>query len=541
MTTPQAQPSDQGKTLSSPIDATLQAALQACVDHAEDLLASARLVAESGRPNIAWHLATLTLEEIGRRELLVVRKLASSRPIPPAWPDKHLTNHVQKLFWAFFGADFLTAPLTPKHFEEIRELASTIHRARLAALYVDVDDDGLRIPSETIDPKDAQMLIGMAAARLDMAKTQTHRTDASEDDIDLTEWFMRVVEDPIWRKVIFSSASMTKLGELLDGRKWIVWVKEQYDAAAAVAMTAATNELARVVPAQRTQDKWSMVLRILTASHQIPPKVLSLWNKNIPHIKLSMPDAKKKHEMQVDLRLGDDVPLQGVYWWGDVNTRQFIVALNIATRGFWWYHIYKHPERYYESLTDLDSGASLNAEYQQYALPFSGDVVLHESHLQHTSMCMSVLGQLTQQQKTAAFDAYISGLNFLSLNDVMVRLDADAFYAFCASLRGMMQLAADDRTLQAALPELLAESYPTSSPQDRDAFVAVACLPEDRRGRDPRIKTVDIVAAKGLCDRYFLSRIGPMFPAVWGTATVRGEVGSADREATAREPAGPEV
>jgi AbiV family abortive infection protein len=531
------QPSDKGTTPASPIDATLQAALQVCVDHAEDLLASARLVADGGSPNIAWHLAALALEEIGRRELLVVRKLASARPIPPAWPDKHLTNHEQKLFWALFGADFLSTPLTVEQFRETRELATTIHRARLAGLYVDVDDDGLRIPAEAIDPKDVRNLIGLVTARLEIAKKQTFRTDAREEDIELTDWFMRVVEDPAWRKFIFSGGSMTKRGELGGGREWIVWVKQQYDAAAATAMTAAQNELVRVVPAQRTHDKWSMVLRVVTASHQIPPKVLNLWNKNVPHIKLEMRDPKKKHDLQVELRLGDDVPLQGVYWWGDVNARQFIVALNIATGGFWWYHINKHPERYYESLTDLDSGAALNAQYQQHALPFAGDAVLRESHLQYTSMSMSVLTRLTQQQKTASLDAYISGLNFLSLNDVMVRFDADAFYAFCASLQGMMQVAADERTLLAALPELLADTFPTSSPRDREAFIALATLPDDQRGRDPRIKTVDIFAAKSLCDRYFLSRIGPMFPVAWctGGAPVGGPIDDSEPEPTASQ------
>ena len=68
------------------------AAMQACVDHAHALLESARAVQAAGHPNIAYHLAALTLEELGRRELIVVQKASVTRPVPPAWIHKHIEN-----------------------------------------------------------------------------------------------------------------------------------------------------------------------------------------------------------------------------------------------------------------------------------------------------------------------------------------------------------------------------------------------------------------------------------------------------------------
>jgi len=57
-------------------DEKIVAAMAACVTHARDLLSSARAVQAAGRSNIAYHLAALALEELGRRELLGVQSVA---------------------------------------------------------------------------------------------------------------------------------------------------------------------------------------------------------------------------------------------------------------------------------------------------------------------------------------------------------------------------------------------------------------------------------------------------------------------------------
>jgi AbiV family abortive infection protein len=91
--------------------------MRACVDHARDLLDVAKVAQATGKPHIAYHLATLALEELGRRELIAVESISTQRPVPPAWPAKHTQDHVQKLFWAFFGANFLGRQLTKEALE----------------------------------------------------------------------------------------------------------------------------------------------------------------------------------------------------------------------------------------------------------------------------------------------------------------------------------------------------------------------------------------------------------------------------------------
>jgi AbiV family abortive infection protein len=147
-----------------PVDKKKVAAMQACVDHARALLDSARAVREKGHHNIAYHLGTLVLEEIGRRELIAVQSLAASQPLPPAWPERHRQDHIKKLFWCFFGGSFVHEEVSGKRLEEFSALAETIHATRLAGLYVDSDADTLGIPQQAITPEECDRLIDLATA-----------------------------------------------------------------------------------------------------------------------------------------------------------------------------------------------------------------------------------------------------------------------------------------------------------------------------------------------------------------------------------------
>src|SRR5882724_8649834 len=117
---------------------TIQA-MEACVAHARDLVASARAVQASGQLNIAYHLAALALEELGRRELIRLRNVTAQKAVPPSWPEKHTQDHVKKLFWCFFGGGFLDDRLGKEGFEEATDLAERVHANRIAGLYVDAN------------------------------------------------------------------------------------------------------------------------------------------------------------------------------------------------------------------------------------------------------------------------------------------------------------------------------------------------------------------------------------------------------------------
>ena len=96
---------------------------KACLDHAEDLIAAARTVFDIKKHNIAYHLATLALEEIGKAGLLFISLQAGSFDRDPAWARKNSRDHVKKLFFAFFGASFGNRVLDKKEFESFQGLA----------------------------------------------------------------------------------------------------------------------------------------------------------------------------------------------------------------------------------------------------------------------------------------------------------------------------------------------------------------------------------------------------------------------------------
>lgn len=130
-------------------DKLLIARLEACTQHAKALLTSALAVLASGQHHIAYHLGVLALEEIGKRELIGVESMSEDRAdaVPPAWPKKHQLDHQQKLFWCFFGGSMFRFDITKEQFEGARDLSRSMHMKRLAALYVDVSEDGVSVPS----------------------------------------------------------------------------------------------------------------------------------------------------------------------------------------------------------------------------------------------------------------------------------------------------------------------------------------------------------------------------------------------------------
>lgn len=59
------------KTIPEEISPEVHAVMEACISHAEDLLNSTEKLLQDN-PNIAYHLASLSLEEIGKATLVLI-------------------------------------------------------------------------------------------------------------------------------------------------------------------------------------------------------------------------------------------------------------------------------------------------------------------------------------------------------------------------------------------------------------------------------------------------------------------------------------
>jgi AbiV family abortive infection protein len=113
-------------------DSELIDALSACVAHARDLLEAAKTVQSTGRSNIAYHLATLALEEMGKRELYGIQAAATAVGEPPKWQIRATDDHKTKLFWCFYGFGQIPDIVDQRQFFEMRATAADIHANRIA-------------------------------------------------------------------------------------------------------------------------------------------------------------------------------------------------------------------------------------------------------------------------------------------------------------------------------------------------------------------------------------------------------------------------
>lgn len=489
------------------------AAQAACVDHARDLLTAAIAVQQAGKPNIAYHLAALALEECGRRELIGMQSVSTMATTPPTWFDKHSQDHVKKLFWCFFGSMFLGEKITKQRVEEMRSLAQNIHFTRLAGLYVSVNEDGLGIPRDAIGKEEAQATIDFAAAHVDLMASAKVRENIAPEEVELQRWFMGTIDDPEKRKLMMGNKSLDKLAELKgDAQAWGRWLKSQFDNNEAEMQALMQAEIDRgkalTLPAPKAKDKWKLRVRLYTSSHSIRQKELNAWNDHSDWIKLTM---AAKDQLYVDFILGDNVPLQGLWYYGWGLARHFAVALNIGTLGHWWWHMPKDVSRYYERLDDLESKVEVKADRTPILkVNWGNNRVLTAQDIMRVGMCFAMipppLGRSQRQQ--GIYDYYIGGVTFLSLNDIHWQCEGQAFGNFYESLKAAMSLYGEwDGTTPFAerFFKHISDRFPNAEDSDRQKSLAEAYDKGAFEGVTVNLQDVAIV--KTICDHYVQTKL----------------------------------
>ncbi len=494
------------------VSETQIAAMDACVVHARALVQSARAVQASSHPNIAYHLAALALEEIGRRALIGVQSIADQELVPPAWPKKHEQDHIKKLFWCFFGGGFFSEAITAEGLKEMSDLAKTIHETRLGGLYVDSNEDRLSIPGDAISADQAETLLKLAEARLGMAESETVRAEVPAEELEMRSWFLRAADDPEKRKQIFSGKSLAKLAELKDTKAWAQWLKDLYDKARAESKEAVQRELerSRNLPDASTKDKWKVRIRIISASHSIRPRTLSAFNAVSNWIKLSAVNGKK-NELLIDFILGDNLPVEALWYFAWGLARQFVVALNIGSMGFFWWRMPEQISRYYESIQDLETGGMLALERTpSLRIDWGENRVLTDQDIARVAACFSTLAGPEDSVARRALDLYIGGLTFLSLNDVHWQCELQSFGNFLQSLKAMMEQHGDlkeGEPFEPAFVRFLDSLFPDI--EEKQRFVELCHAFEANDLTNVKITLKEVSFIKLFCDAYYLRKMKP--------------------------------
>lgn len=488
------------------------AAQQACIDHARDLLSAASEVSVQGYPHIAYHLAALALEELGRRELIGVQAVAQRhRDVAPAWPFKQSESHVHKLFWAFFGGGFGFQQITKESLEQMRGFAEHIHSKRLGGLYVNVGPAGVGVPAKNIDSNETRSLIDLARARLEMAAAEKPRESIPPEELEAQSWFLRTAEDQERRRTIFSKKSMEKLAELKNARDWVNWLRGEFAKAEDEGRAALQEELSRKRPGKRSQKKkWKIRIRISSDSHSIRPKALNKWNDIVDWIKLT-PVPEKKNQLLVDFILLDSIPIQGLWYFGWGLARHFVTALNIGTMGFFWWKLPQQISRYYEFLEDLEKKARLVIERSPILkVDWGANRVLTETDLVTVSEVFAALPPPHRRRDHGPYNYYIGGLTFLAINDIHWQCEVNAFGNFLKSLQEMM-ISRGQWTRRASFAEPFRNFLDAMWPELDEGHKYVDLIQRFPRGNTHKlgITLKEASLMKLFCDAYFLKEIRP--------------------------------
>lgn len=421
-----------------------------CLNHARDLIASAErvLAKDNAYPNIAYHLATLAMEEIGKAGMLCARGVVSVVQ-DTNWIDKRLDDHVWKLMWAVWSPTLLDGKIDPKSFNDALQFAESTHDRRMAGLYVDYEHGATVAPRQAVQVDHATLLLNLAKSRLNLEETCDAPTlDESAEEL---EWYLTIVSDELGRKRLFSQPFIQKHEEFGGNtRAWVHWAREEFRKVAEAEKEHLKRELSRQAskPGQG-KPKWLIKIRVQTPSHSIRQKTLNFWNDRIDAVKLRTAGPRNQ-DLLLEMTISDHIKLEQLFDFGLALSKMYLAMLNIGTGGFFWYELSGQAEVYYESVQDLEtpsmnvfigrlSGLSKEWSEERTDSRKRQRVALEEAHLNNAIRALDVFGFMPKDNEAEPiFGQYLLGLSLLSKTDLHVSLETQARDAFLAALRRAM-------------------------------------------------------------------------------------------------------
>jgi len=477
---------------------------QKCVGHAKDLLNSAKILHSKGYANIAYHLATLALEEIGKIIMLTAGFASSKRGgniIKQAGED-----HVKKLFWALWGPSASKEKITKEQIEKFIDLAKNIHKYRLSGLYVSIDLENQTSPKDSIDENKLKTLINIAEARLGMEENSDIQEPDEQTQADL-EWFQNAAYDPYKKNLMFGQKALAKLHELGRTNEWIRWMRQQFEIAEKESIELLQKELHKPEPSEKekTEKKWQVRFKLITPSHSIREKVLNEWNSHINIIKLALGKRTPRTcELIIDMIFPKSVRIETLWyaaWWG---ARLFAISLNIATKGYFWWYLPKDTSKFYEKIRDLEHNTDVAVEMKPNLRLNWGNNVLSRTELNYAVICYRFL----PKDNVDFLNAYVTGISLMGKSDIHTPFEEEIFMQFFHALLYAMKFYEDCKDEQSFETTFESIFKPlVENPSDMKEYIQLAEeLKRDKKSKR-KITLDECGIMKILFDVYVLSKI----------------------------------
>jgi AbiV family abortive infection protein len=486
-----------------------------CLDNAEAFLDSAKDARAKKRNHIAFHLAVLALEEIGKASMLFAHRVyphvvKDEDELDESKLSNEVVDHRKKLFWAMLTPSFDGGVFTPENFTQLKEIANDIHSRRIASLYANVDQE--EVPdSETISDDELTRIIGLTESRLNLEKLLEIR-QLDSDAQELLDWFMKALADPLLQRFVLSEQSRHKLAELTgNSRKWMTWLHEEVATAEAKAKELMEDEINRVAPTGvlGNKPKWRLKIKLHTLSHRIRHKELNAWNDQVIWVKLY--PTTKKTELLVEFLLPAKIPVADLWQTGIQMCSIFAVSLNIATVGYFWWYLPEFVSTFYEEMVDLDTKASLKVDYKSLVMANWKLTTLKAQQLHTAGMILTYLMRWATKEQSLAYSRYMQAIALLSKNDVFGDFTGQALVHFAYAFRMALKSYGDwdgapenfEQAVATALdslwnqPEMLAEFM---------SLVEAANSLEKQQSPSRPITLDEAMKLKAFCDAYLGNR-----------------------------------
>jgi AbiV family abortive infection protein len=483
-----------------------------CLDNAEALLDSAKDSRAKKRNHIAFHLAVLALEEIGKAAMLLARKVyphvVEDEELDESKLSDEVADHKKKLFWALLTTSFDGGGFTPEDFIELKEVANDIHVRRIASLYTNVHQ---ALPEAEISDDEVTRIIRLAESRLNLEKLREIR-QLDSDAQQLLDWFMEAMADPQLQGFVLSEQSRHKLAELSgNSRKWMTWLHEEVTTSESKAQELMKDEINRVAPTGvlGNKPKWRVKIKLHTLSHRIRHKELNAWNDQVIWIKLY--PTTKKTELLVEFLLPAKIPVADLWQTGIQMCSIFAMSLNIATVGYFWWYLPEFVSTFYEEIIDLDTGAKLKVGYKSLVMANWKLTTLKAQQLHTAGMIVTYLMRGATKEQSLAYSRYVQGIALLSKNDVFGDFTGRALVHFAYAFRIALESYGDwdgvpenfEQAVAATMdklwnqPEMLAEFK---------SLMEAADALEKRQPPSRPITLDEAMELKAFCDAYLGNR-----------------------------------
>jgi len=487
---------------------------QICFDHSADLIEAAERSIEgnNGFPNIAYHLAILALEEIGKAGLLASREITRGKR-SNTWLEKRMDDHAFKLLWAIWSPLRLDGPIDPSSFELARKFSRETHARRLDGLYVDYSTSKRgETPRSAVTKNQALELLSLAKTQLEI-RSREGSPDLEIVD-DLLIWFLDNASDSEQQKLLFSKPFILKLEEFGDDvRGWVEWSRSEFKRKKREEVEHLELELKRVVSETGTpKPKWKAKIKLATVSHSIRPKILTYWNKRFEVIQLSV-FGKSKDGLMMEIDLDENVPISKIFSVGLAMSNLFVTSLNLGTAGFFWHDVSTKTNQLFDSVADLSSPnmkIHLNLDNRLADQWIEADQVnkergvipLEEKHLDHAMKCFLVFGRLDAESASNIFEQYLNGIILLSKCDIHFHAGASAKEHFEIALHNSLIRYDDWDGEKESLTLLLHRLFEAVIPNEEDRTHMFQSLEANTEKESDTL--ADAVSVKRICDLYLV-------------------------------------